>query len=120
MRGSILIFALAFLLSCYGCSQTKARTTTTTATVPVSAMPADSSTKPATGSAELAAKIDFTTQVKPIFAARCQPCHFNGGTMYKRLPFDRPETIKTLGTKLFTRIKDENERRLIRDFLAQE
>jgi len=36
------------------------------------------------------------------------------------MPFDRPETIKTLGTKLFTRIRDENERRLIRDFLAQE
>jgi hypothetical protein len=48
------------------------------------------------------------------------PCHFNGGKVYQRMPFDRPETIKTLGTKLFTRIKVENERRLIRDFLAQE
>jgi hypothetical protein len=45
------------------------------------------------------------------------PCHFSGGTMYERLPFDRPETIKKLGTKLFTRIHDENQRRLIRDFL---
>jgi len=52
--------------------------------------------------------------------ARCQPCHFSGGKVYQRMPFDRPETIKTLGTKLFTRIKDENERRLIRDFLAQD
>lgn len=40
--------------------------------------------------------------------------------MYKRLPFDRPETIKTLGTKLFTRIKDDKEQRLIRDSLAQQ
>ncbi len=40
--------------------------------------------------------------------------------MYQRLPFDRPETTKTLGTKLFTRIKDENERRLIREFLEQQ
>ncbi len=39
--------------------------------------------------------------------------------MYKQMPFDRPETIKTLGAKLFTRIKDENERRVIHDFLAQ-
>ena len=64
-------------------------------------------------------RVDFDTQVRPLLASRCTPCHFEGGTMYKRLPFDRPETIKTLGTKLFTRIKDEKEQRLIRDFLAQ-
>jgi hypothetical protein len=66
-----------------------------------------------------AAKVDFNTHVKPIFQARCQPCHFSGGVMYQRLPFDRPETIKTLGEKLFTRIKDENARRIIRQFLSQ-
>jgi hypothetical protein len=65
-------------------------------------------------------KIDFDTQIKPILQAKCAPCHFSGGTMYQRLPFDRAETIKTLGTKLFTRIKDENEQRLIREFLAQQ
>src|SRR5882762_11825646 len=66
------------------------------------------------------AKIDFATQIRPILEARCQPCHFSGGKVYQRMPFDRPDTIKTLGTRLFTRLKDENERRLIRDFLAQE
>ena len=40
--------------------------------------------------------------------------------MYQPLPFDRPETIKSLGTKLFTRIKDEENRRVIREFLSQE
>jgi hypothetical protein len=63
-------------------------------------------------------KPDFTTEIKPIFQARCQPCHFPGGKVYDRLPFDKPETITRLGTKLFTRIKDEKEQRLIRDFLA--
>src|SRR5258706_3583440 len=57
----------------------------------------------------MTAKVDFATQVKPILEARCQPCHFAGGTMYQRLPFDQPKTIITLGTKLFTRIKDEKE-----------
>jgi hypothetical protein len=66
------------------------------------------------------AKIDFATQIKPLLEARCTPCHFAGGKLYQRLPFDRQETITTLGTKLFTRIKDENAQRLIRDFLAQE
>jgi hypothetical protein len=66
------------------------------------------------------AKVDFETQLKPIFTARCQPCHFSGGKVYATMPFDRPETIKRLGTKLFTRIKDEKEQQLIRQFLSQE
>lgn len=73
---------------------------------------------PASGS-KIAAKPDFATQIKPIFEARCQPCHFQGGRVYDRMPFDRPETITRLGTKLFTRIKDEKEQRLIREFLGQ-
>jgi len=39
--------------------------------------------------------------------------------MYDRLPFDKPETIKKLGARLFTRIKDDHDRKLIEDFLAQ-
>ena len=64
-------------------------------------------------------KVDFATHIEPILKAKCQPCHFSGGKVYDKLPFDRPETIKTLGTKLFTRIHDENERKIIREFLAQ-
>ena len=64
-------------------------------------------------------KHDFEKEIKPIFQARCQPCHFQGGKVYDKLPFDRPETITRLGTKLFTRIKDEKEQKLIREFLAE-
>ena len=64
-------------------------------------------------------KPDFDKEIKPILQARCQPCHFQGGKVYAKMPFDRPETITRLGTKLFTRIKDENEQRLIREFLAE-
>jgi len=67
-----------------------------------------------------AAKIDFATKIRPILEARCQPCHFAGGKVYEHLPFDREATITTLGTKLFTRIKDENERRLITALLSQQ
>lgn len=66
-----------------------------------------------------ARKVDFNTEIKPIFQTRCQPCHFPGGKMYDSLPFDKPETITRLGTKLFTRIKDEKDRALIREFLDQ-
>ena len=65
------------------------------------------------------ARVDFDTQLKPIFQSKCMPCHFSGGQVYDRLPFDKPATIRKLGTRLFTRIKDENDRRLIEDFLTQ-
>ena len=65
------------------------------------------------------ARVDFESQLKPIFKAKCMPCHFSGGQVYDRLPFDKPETIRKLGVKLFTRIKEEHDRRLIEDFLTQ-
>ena len=71
------------------------------------------------GAPQPAAPIDFQRDVRPILDARCQPCHFTGGKMYEKLPFDRPETVVRLGTKLFTRIKDEKQRAVIREFLAQ-
>lgn len=66
-----------------------------------------------------ATKPNFDTEIKPIFQARCQPCHFQGGKVYDKMPFDKAETITRLGTKLSTRIKDEKEQRLIREFLEQ-
>jgi hypothetical protein len=64
-------------------------------------------------------KVVFAEDIEPILRSKCQSCHFQGGRMYAKLPFDRAETIKTLGTKLFTRLQDENDRRLIREFLSQ-
>jgi len=62
--------------------------------------------------------VTFAKDVRPILERRCTPCHFSGGVMYARLPFDRAETITKLGTKLFTRIKREDEQKIIRAFLA--
>jgi hypothetical protein len=76
-------------------------------------------TAPVPISSTAKARVDFETQLKPIFKSKCMPCHFSGGQVYERLPFDKPEMIRKLGTKLFTRIKDENDRRLIEDFLTQ-
>ena len=65
--------------------------------------------------------VDYSKQIQPFLQAHCQPCHFAGGKMYARLPFDEPATIVKLGTtKLFTRIHDETQRNLIRQFIAQE
>jgi len=64
--------------------------------------------------------VDFAKDVRPILERRCQPCHFEGGKMYARLPFDKSETVDKLGTKLFTRIKDTDEQKVIRAFLARQ
>jgi hypothetical protein len=63
--------------------------------------------------------VDFARDVRPILEKRCQPCHFTGGKMYGQLPFDRAETVDKLGTKLFTRIKKDDEQAVIRAFLAR-
>ena len=73
-----------------------------------------------TPSPKPAAPVDFEKQIQPILEAKCQPCHFPGGKMYAKRPFDRPATIVDLGEKLFTRIKDEDQRKLIRAFLAEQ
>lgn len=106
MRVVLVVIALALLIVESGGVVRPARTTNA---APVT---------PATTS-EPTARVDFDTQLKPIFQSKCMPCHFSGGKMYDRLPFDKPETIKKLGTRLFTRIKDEHDRKLIEDFLAQ-
>src|SRR5262245_38301980 len=62
----------------------------------------------------------FASDIRPILQSRCQPCHFQGGQMYEKLPFDKHETITQLGTKLFTRIKNEDEQRVIREFLSKQ
>src|SRR5258708_1207643 len=98
----IFVCAMVLMVVCYGCAHTRAEATP---------LP---TTQPETGHT-----VDFGTDIKPILEAKCQPCHFSGGKVYQKLPFDRSETVKTLGAKLFTRIKDENDRRLIREFLAQ-
>jgi hypothetical protein len=111
MKAGLFIVAFTCLVTCYGCGRMNAGTRPTTAAN------SQSSEKPSTTKV---ARVDFSRQIKPILEAKCQPCHFSGGKVYAQMPFDRPETVRTLGTKLFTRIKDENQRQLIRNFLAQE
>ena len=106
MRLVLLVVAVALLLIESGGVVRSVRTTNAApANPPVSSEPK--------------ARVDFDTQLKPIFQSKCMPCHFSGGQMYDRLPFDKPATIRKLGTRLFTRIKEEHDRKLIEDFLTQ-
>jgi hypothetical protein len=64
--------------------------------------------------------IDFTTQVKPILVSHCSPCHFSGGKMYERLPFDKDTTIVGHEEVVLRRIKDEKENSLIKQYIQQQ
>jgi hypothetical protein len=68
----------------------------------------------------MAERPTFASDIRPILESSCQPCHFQGCQMYEKLPFDKPETITKLGTKLFTRIKSEDQQRVIREFLSEQ
>ena len=62
----------------------------------------------------------FERDARPILQARCQPCHFSGGKIYDRLPFDREDVVRRLGTaRLFTRLKGEKDRAVLRAFLGE-
>lgn len=103
----LVVIAMALLLVESGGVVRPVRTTNAAPAVP-------------SASSDSKARVDFETQLKPIFQSKCMPCHFSGGKMYDRLPFDKPATIRKLGTRLFTRIKEAHDRKLIEDFLAQD
>jgi len=64
--------------------------------------------------------IDFDTRVKPIFVSHCSPCHFTGGKMYERLPFDKDTTIVAHGDAILRRIKEAGEKELIKQYIQQQ
>jgi len=63
--------------------------------------------------------IQFTIHVQPIMQKRCTPCHFTGGKMYERMPFDKDTTVINHQASILKRIKDEEENSVIRKFLLQ-
>jgi hypothetical protein len=104
---------LGFLLALQGCSLKQAPKLAATTSPEPEAQPFGFTPPTPNGPA------DFQSQILPVLVKRCSPCHFRGGKMYSRLPFDRQSTIQQLGTRLFTRIERPEEQALILRFLAQ-
>ena len=61
--------------------------------------------------------IDFKTMIQPIFEKRCNPCHFPGGKMYEKMPFDNPMTILNHDAGILKRIKVDEEVELVKRFI---
>jgi hypothetical protein len=121
MRVAVILLSLSTLLS--GCAPGRmggrATDAARAAATPTSPPAPPPSPAPSPSPAVQAARIDFETQVRPLLQEKCSPCHFTGGRMYDRLPFDREETIRTLGEALFSRIRDPVDQELLRAFLEQ-
>src|SRR5947209_5251422 len=105
MRAGILILAMLLGIGIGSCGRAKRDLSWVNPSLFVSSSSSSTNTRP-----------DFAKEIRPILQSRCMPCHFQGGKVYDHLPFDKPETITRLGTKLFTRIKDEKDERIIREF----
>ena len=55
--------------------------------------------------------------IQPIFEKHCNPCHFPGGKMYEKMPFDNPKTILNHEAGILRRIKDAEENERIKEFV---
>jgi len=64
-------------------------------------------------------KIDFVKQVQPVLEKNCSPCHFTGGKMYEKLPFDKDTTFLNHNEAILKRIKEENENAVLKAFVLQ-
>ena len=63
--------------------------------------------------------VNFNAEVMPVLKTKCSPCHFEGGKMYEKMPFDNSLTILGHEAGVLKRFKDEKEIALIKQFIQQ-
>ena len=59
----------------------------------------------------------YKKDVLPLLQANCNPCHFPGGKVYEKLPFDDSVTVAKLGKKLNTRLKEKEQQVIINSWV---
>lgn len=47
----------------------------------------------------------FKRDIAPLLKSNCAPCHFKGGAVVERYPFEDYETVRKLGLRLNSRLK---------------
>ena len=63
--------------------------------------------------------INFATQIQPILQKNCSPCHFTGGKMYERMPFDASQTLLSHKEGILKRFKQEEDSSLLTKYIDQ-
>ncbi len=61
--------------------------------------------------------IKFQTDIVPLLKSNCQPCHYPGGKMYKKLPFDDYLTVKKIGKKLNSRFNEQSQKDMVTEWV---
>lgn len=56
-------------------------------------------------SADKPKAVTFAAEIAPLLAGKCQPCHFKGGKVFDKLPFDQYKTVVKIASRLNTRLK---------------
>ncbi len=64
-------------------------------------------------------KIDFEKDVLPVLINNCSPCHFTGGKMYEKLPFDKAATLIDNSDKIMKRVGNDEKKSVIKEFILQ-
>ena len=59
----------------------------------------------------------YRKNILPLLQTNCNPCHFTGGKVYKKLPFDDYKTVATLGKKLNTRLKQKEQQAIVNGWI---
>jgi hypothetical protein len=98
---SLLVLIVALLCLWFG----RGKPTTTAIKNPVTPLKSDT--------------LHFATQVQPIFQQHCNPCHFPGGKMYEKLPFNQGSTIAHHLPGIMKRIKLEEEVAIIKRYVEE-
>jgi hypothetical protein len=63
--------------------------------------------------------VSFNAEVLPILQKKCSPCHFAGGKMFLKMPFDNSVTIISHEAGVLKRFSDKQEITLIKQFIDQ-
>ena len=64
-------------------------------------------------------KLDFQKDVLPVLIQNCSPCHFPGGKMYDKLPFDKEATILNNAERILKRVEKDEKKAAIKEFILQ-
>src|SRR5690349_21652226 len=60
----------------------------------------------------------FIQTIEPILIKNCSPCHFPGGKVFAKMPFDQPMTIVGLKKeRVLMRIKEETQKEIVRKYI---
>ena len=64
--------------------------------------------------------LDYKSVILPLLQKNCSPCHFSGGKMYEKMPFDKPLTIINHAVGALKRFSNKNEKELLNQFFENE